>query len=421
MTAPPAGTRLESMTDTAPTIETLEAPVLRPAPGVAWAETGILNPAVIDEPGSSRLHMLFRASGPWPQARRAGQPLPYPIFLGYASSDDAGRTWQADLSRPALAPALETEPDKIRIRARDGGDVVNHANGCIEDPRLFRLDGRLYCTTACRMFPPGPYWECIDLMQCSPAWAREGAHEFGMAATENVTVSVLWEVDLDALRAGDYERAFSYVTHLTDPERGDNRDVFLLPAQVPVNGTPRYLCFHRPHDPSHYGQAYSGLAPAIFLAAASRLEDFATSSAEHRLLAVSELPWEGDRIGASWVPLPLKNGEWLLPYHGKCDSTIGYTQSFMILESGADGWPVVKNRCSDRVMYARRDWELSGVFKTPCVFTCGGLVQEDGRLLMTYGAADTVSGVAWTDLVALVGRVRCFDPHGQAIPACCCS
>ena len=71
-------------------------------------------------------------------------------------------------------------------------------------------------------------------------------------------------------------------------------------------------------------------------------------------------------------------------------------------------------------MYARRDWELDGVFKTPCVFTCGGLVL-DGRLLMTYGAADTVSGVAWTDLAALVERVRCFDASGQAIPACCCA
>lgn len=404
------------MSPEAPSIETLDAPVLRPQPGVPWAETTLLNPAIIDEPGTSRIHMLFRASGPWAQAQRPGQPIPYPIFLGYAWSDDAGVTWQADLSRPALAPALEVAPEKMFIRRRDGREVVNHANGCIEDPRLFRLDGRLYCSTACRMFPPGPYWENDDPMQCAPEWAREGTLGFDRAAAENVTVTVLWEVDLPALRSGDYERAFCYVTHLTDPERGDNRDAFLLPRPLLVGGSSRYLCLHRPADSGQYDASLLGLPPSIFLASASRLEDLPLAGCtEHRLLAQPELPWEGTRIGASWVPIPLENGEWLLPYHGKLDGPLGYTQSFMILEPGPDGWPAVKNRCPDRLMVARKDWELAGIFPTPCVFTCGGLVL-DGRLLMTYGAADTVAGAAWTDFDALVARVRCFDPHGQSIP-----
>jgi hypothetical protein len=212
-------------------IRTLDAPILVPQAGVDWADTMLLNPAIIDDPGSPRLHMLFRATGPWSRARIEGRPPSFPIFLGYATSDDNGRTWQADFSRPCLAPALAMEPDAIKIRARDGRVVTNHANGCVEDPHLFRLDGKLHLTTACRMFPPGPYWEHDDPMQCAPDWARndgENPGGLGRAARENVTVSVRWEVDLGRLAAGDYAGAFVYVTHLTDPGRGENRDVFLF-------------------------------------------------------------------------------------------------------------------------------------------------------------------------------------------------
>lgn len=397
-------------------VETLDHPVLRPHPDVPWAETMVLNPAVIDEPGSTRLHMLFRASGPWPQARLPGQPAPYPIFLGYACSDDGGCTWQADWSRPALAPAMETDPAKIVIRNRDGQLVVNHANGCLEDPRLFRLDGRLYCTTACRMFPPGPYWENDDPMQCAPGWARRKSTALGRAATENITVSVLWEVDLAALASHRYGDAFTFVTHLTDPELGDNRDVMLFPQTVTIDGRPSLLCLHRPADASGYGPLLAGIRPSIFIAAARHLEDFPTAMAAHRLLARPEFWWEENRIGASWGPIPLEDGRWLMACHGKLDKVTGYTQSFMILAPCENGWPEVVHRCPRRIMTASQPWEKEGLFTTPCVFTCGGTVLQDGRLLMTYGAADTVAGAAWIDLAALVREIEAFDANGNMIP-----
>lgn len=390
-------------------ITTLDHPILRPPPGVPWAETMVLNPAVIDEPGRDRLHMLFRASGP---GQSTGGPAPYPIYLGYACSNDGGATWQADWSRPALAPALQTAPDKIVIRNRRGDWVTNHANGCVEDPRLFRLGGKLYCTTACRMFPPGPYWERDDPMQCAPAWARH-AKTLGRAAGENVTVSVLWEVDLEALGDGRYEEAFVYVTHLTDPELGDNRDAMLFPAAVEQEGRPVFLCLHRPANPAAYGTDFQGLKPSIFVAAARRLEDFPTALARHRLLAQPEFWWEGNRIGASWGPLLMDDGRWLLPYHGKLDETTGYTQSFMILCMDGAQWPRIEHRCPERMMQAVKSWEKEGLFRTPCVFTCGGVPLPDGRLLMTYGAADTVAGAAWADFGRLLGRVRSYDSHGQ--------
>src|SRR5947209_4829438 len=152
-------------------------PLLEPVPGCPWADTMVLNPAIVKHPASPRLHMLFRASGPWPQMRYPDRPLPYPIFLGYAFSDDGGNSWCADFSRPALAPAIKDQPEELYITNAFGNRVINHANGCIEDPRLFWLDGKLYCTTACRMFPPGPYWINDEPTQCAPGWIL-GEHAF---------------------------------------------------------------------------------------------------------------------------------------------------------------------------------------------------------------------------------------------------
>jgi predicted GH43/DUF377 family glycosyl hydrolase len=395
-----------------PEFRTPDAPVLVPREGVPWADTMLLNPAVLDDPATGRLHMLFRATGPWPQARTPGRPLPYPIFLGYAWSEDGGVTWNPDFSRPCLAPALAMEEAAIRIRDRAGNLVVNHANGCIEDPRLFRFEGRVHVTTACRMFPPGPYWEHDEPLQCAPEWARAGRHALGRAATENLTVTVLWEVDLAALVAGRYAEAFRYVAPLTDPELGDNRDAFPFPRRLRIGGRDLCVALHRPFEPACYGGAYAKLQPSIFLSAAPTLEELGGPRAEHRLLAQSLFPWEGNRVGASWVPLELDNGDWLVPYHGKQDAVVGYTQSFLVVTQGQDGWPVGRHRCPDRLQYARKRWELDGRFKTPCVFTCGG-VRVGDDLVVTYGAADTVAGVARTDFRALVAHVRTYDADGN--------
>jgi len=142
------------------TIQKKNAPILVPKQGCSWADTMVLNPAMIPDPENPDCyHMLFRATGPYPEKRVEGQPLPYPIFLGYAVSHDRGETWDADFENPALAPTLNMQKDAIKRINRAGEQVVNHANGCIEDPRLFPFEGGLYLTTACRMFPPGPYWE----------------------------------------------------------------------------------------------------------------------------------------------------------------------------------------------------------------------------------------------------------------------
>jgi len=384
-------------------------PAIVPQSGCDWAEKMVLNPAIIADDETERLHMLFRASGPYPQKRLPGKDLPYPIFLGYAYSDDNGESWTADFSRPALAPALEYEREKLfRLDGR-GRPCLNYANAYTEDPRLFYLEGELYLTVACRVFPVGAYWNCRkpgDEPDVMPDW-HATAHDLGRAVTEDVTVTVLYHVDLQALKRRDYDHAFKFLTRITDPERGDNRDAFLFPERLTIDGRKQYVMLHR------CAESFDGAAPhhSMWMSAADDLYDLGTAKANHRLLAVPTFNWEQDRIGGSWPPIKLADGQWLLAYHGKQDNQVGYTQSFMILKQGQGGWPEIHHRCSERLLYTTETWEFSDLLYCPCIFTCSGILRN-GELIMGYGAADEKVGIARCDFTTLVDHVKDFDKYG---------
>jgi len=390
------------------------SPAICPQTGCDWADMMVLNPAMIKDPKTHRLHMLFRTTGSWPEKQIPDKSLPYPSFLGYGYSDDLGETWHADFSRPALAPALAYEKENIWIKNIHGHRVVNYANGCTEDPRLIYIDETLYLTVACRMFPPGPYWIHDEPTQCSPAWIHDADQPFGIAARANLTVTVLYQVDLDRLQAQDYEHAFAYVTHLTDPEVSDNRDAFLFPGKLTIDGQSQYVMIHRPREPYTFPGGREGVSPSIFISSASCLEDLPTNKAHHRLLAEPMFDWEGNRIGGSFPPIKISNNEWLLGYHGKKDDTTGYTQSFMILRQDADQFPRGLHRCPDRLMYARQPWELEGRFKIPCLFSCSGIVVGED-LIIGYGAADERVGIAKCKFSDLVSYLRQYNEIGNNI------
>jgi predicted GH43/DUF377 family glycosyl hydrolase len=385
--------------------------VLEPQKGSPWADEMVLNPAVIEDPKTGRIHMLFRATGPWPQKQIPGRPMPYPIFLGYACSKDQGRTWTTDFSRPALAPALAYEIKDVTIRNCDNETVTNHANGCIEDPRLFFLEGQCYVIVACRLMPPGPYWIHDEPSQCAPSWIKTAENPFGKAASENVTVNVLYKVDLERLAHGEYENAFHYVIHLTDPQYGEDRDVVLFPEKLAINGRKQYVSLHRPFVPANY-PGVSEKLPSIFVCASDSLKTLWNETKSQTVVASPMFPWEGDRIGASTPPIRISDKEWLLCYHGKQDAVVGYTQSFMILEEQAQGFPRITHRCSERVMFAQDPWEMPHKFKTPCVFATG-LIRLGDDLLISYGAADERVGVARMRYRELVDFVRTFDAQGS--------
>ncbi|MBC8062701.1 MAG: hypothetical protein H7Y18_18870 [Clostridiaceae bacterium] len=397
-----------------PEIKYSQKPVIEPKEGCSWADTMVLNPAIVKDPNSATIHMLFRATGPWSLKNLKGLSDPYPIFLGYASSEDQGQTWDIDFSTPALAPALEYEIKKLYITDHEGNKVVNHANGCIEDPRIFEVEGQLYVSAACRMFPPGPYWLGDKRRDNLPEWAESDNNPFGSAASKNDTTTVLFKLDLDKLKERDYDNTFKYVCVLTDGNVTDNRDVFFFPNKMLIKDKMQYVMLHRPDEPDAFEAGKGVHKPSIFLAAAEAIKDFVTEKAEHKLLAVGIFDWEEERIGASWPPISLGNGEWLVSYHGKQIPTYGYTQSFMILKEQENDFPEIINRCPTRLMYAKQDWELPDKFLCPCIFTTGG-IKVDNALIMSYGAADQKVGVAWANFDEVVSYIKLFDKHGNII------
>lgn len=386
-------------------------PVIEPCPGCDWADTMVLNPALVMREGEKTIHMLFRATGPWSQKNLKGKADPYPIFLGYAKSEDGGETFTPDFSRPALAPLLAYEEEELYICNDRGERVINYANGCVEDPRIFEVEGELFLSVACRMFPPGPYWEGDKRRDNLPDWAMKEGNPIGMLASRNDTVTVLYRLYLDKLADGKYEEAFSYIGPLTDGNVTDNRDVFLFPKKFKIHGKEQFLMLHRPEKPDRFEAGRGIFKPSIFLAAAPSIEDFVTDKATHKLLAKGEFDWEEERVGASFPPIDIGNGEWLVSYHGKQMPDYGYTQSFMILKEVENDFPIIVHRMSERLIYARQDWELPDKFPCPCIFTTGGVVYGE-ELIMGYGAADQKIGIAKTNLQELITYIRRFDEKG---------
>ncbi len=390
------------------------APVIEPKVGCDWADTMVLNPALMLDEDCKTIHMLFRATGPWKQKNLQGLSAPYPIFLGYAKSEDFGESFEAHFSKPALSPRVEYKRENMYVTDYKGEIVLDYANGCVEDPRIFKVEGKTYLTVASRLFPPGPYWEKDARRDNLPDWVATDQTNVGVCARRNDTVTVLYELDESKLISGDYENAFTYVCPLTDGALSDNRDVFFFPKRFKIQGKEQLLMLHRPDNPSKFQGVTDVTTPSIMLAAAESFEDFATEEATNQLLATSQFDWEEERVGASFPPIDLGNGKWLISYHGKQLPDYGYTQSFMILQEQEDDFPKIINRMSDRLIYAKQSWELPDKFPCPCIFTTGGVIVDD-TLIMGYGAADQKIGIAKVCLSELVKYVETFDENGKQI------
>lgn len=376
--------------------------LLSPVKDCSWASEMVLNPAIIEDPVTKGVHMLVRTSGPYAHKRLEGKPLPYPIFLAYGYSEDGGENFEFDFDTPALAPLLEYDKEKLMVKDGRGELVPAYHNGCIEDPRLFFVEGECYLTVACRMFPPGPYWELDEPTQCMPEWALSPDSPY--VSQENLTVTVLYKVDLSALIKKDYASAFTFITSLTDPKRGQDRDVFIFPEKMMIDGQAQYVMMHRPVTPDKYDEFDEG-RPSIVLSAAPDFYSFAKEATRRELIYPPSLDWQSNRVGASTPVISLGNGEWLLCFHGKKNDEEGYAQSFMILKERENDFPMITHLYPKKWIVNEADFERPAKFGIPCVFFTG-MIKQDDTLLVSYGAADEFAATMRLDFDKLVGILR---------------
>ena len=149
----------------------------------------------------------------------------------------------------------------------------------------------------------------------------------------------------------------------------ENKDVVLFPERI--DG--KYYALHRPVSPLFKRQD-------IWIAESPDLRCWGN----HRFLCGPRADcWDRIKVGASAVPFKIEQG-WLEIYHGVGRDN-RYCLGAVLLDANQP-WKVIA-RAEKPIFQPQADYEQSGFFGN-VIFTCG-LLYEDDKLKIYYGAADT--------------------------------
>lgn len=173
-----------------------------------------------------------------------------------------------------------------------------------------------------------------------------------------------------------------------------NRNGVLFPQKI--GG--KYAMLSRPSDNGHtpFGDIYISYSPDM------------TYWGEHRIvMKVTPFPesaWQCTKIGAGPVPIRTEEG-WLLFYHGVITTCNGFRYSM--------GAALLDLDRPDRVLYRTRPYllapaepyELCGDVPN-VVFPCAALTDDEGRIAIYYGAADTVTCLAFCRREEIIAFVK---------------
>ncbi|GJM63005.1 glycoside hydrolase family 130 protein [Persicobacter diffluens] len=174
-----------------------------------------------------------------------------------------------------------------------------------------------------------------------------------------------------------------------------NRNGVLFPEKI--NG--KYLMLSRPSDTGHtpFGD--------IFLSQSPDMKYWG----EHRHV-MSPAPfedsaWQCMKIGAGPAPIKTEEG-WLLIYHGVLRSCNGYVYAMgAALLDLEEPWKVLY-RSQPYLLSPQTPYECMGDVPN-VVFPCAALYEEEsGKLAVYYGAADTVTGLAFAYVPELLDWLK---------------
>ncbi len=166
----------------------------------------------------------------------------------------------------------------------------------------------------------------------------------------------------------------------------DNKDVVIFPGKI--NG--RYFAVHRPSsDLFKKNDMWISESPDLL------------SWGNHRfLMSQSDDGWDCLRIGAGAVPFKADAG-WLEVYHG-ADANNRYSLGAVLLDAN-EPWKALA-RTREPIFEPQADYECRGFFGN-VVFTCG-LLCENEKIKLYYGASDTVTCYAEIDLVDILSALK---------------
>src|SRR5512140_1223549 len=187
-----------------------------------------------------------------------------------------------------------------------------------------------------------------------------------------------------------YTFDFEKFTFLENALLPFNRNGVLFPRKI--NG--KYVMFSRPSDNGHtpFGDIY--LSQSLDM----------IHWGEHRFVMAPSEPWQATKIGAGPVPIETDEG-WLLFFHGVLTSCNGFVYSFGAALLDLDQpWKVV-HRTQSYLMSPQTLYECAG--DVPNVaFPCAALTDDQGRIAIYYGCADTVTGLAFTTIKDVIDFLK---------------
>ncbi len=301
-----------------------ENPVLQPNPANAWETKAVFNPAALYEDG--KVHLAYRAIGD--DDRSA---------LGYAESRD-GLHFGERLSAPMY---VATEPFEgsahLRPRSSQGAYASGGGGwGGVEDPRMTRIDDRVYMT-----------YVAYD------GWSPPRVALTSIALKDFLEKKWNWKKPVLISR----------------PDVVD-KNACVFPEKV----RGKYVILHR-------------VFPDILLDYVDDLDFDGKSGWLKGQHAIKPDPesWDSRKIGAGAPPIKTKRG-WLLIYQAVGDHDAGrYKMGAMLLDLRHP--EVVRARSKEPILEPDEWYENQG-WKSGVAYPCGAVV-KDGRLLVYYGGADT--------------------------------
>ncbi len=171
-----------------------------------------------------------------------------------------------------------------------------------------------------------------------------------------------------------------------------NRNGVLFPKKI----NDMYMMISRPSDTGHtpFGDIYI-----------SQSKDL-TFWGKHRLVMKAYGDgWQSTKVGAGPVPIETSEG-WLLIYHGVLTSCNGFVYSMGVALFDLDEPWKVLYRSEPYILSPQMDYECIGDVPN-VVFPCAALTDSaTGRIAIYYGAADTVTGLAFTKIDILLDFLK---------------
>ncbi|MBZ9685699.1 glycoside hydrolase family 130 protein [Clostridium estertheticum] len=265
-------------------------------------------------------------------------------FAGVFRCDDKRREMRihAGFSEDGLSWNIEPEPIKFIVDLEDIGEFEY-----AYDPRVCFIEDRYYVT-----------------------WCN-GYH--------GPTIGLAYTFDF---------KKFYQMNNLTLPY---NRNGVLFPRKI--NG--KYAMLSRPSDTGHtaFGDIYYSESPDL------------TYWGRHKHVMGTRGWWQSTKIGAGPVPIETTEG-WLMFYHGVLTSCNGYVYHFgAALLDLEQPWKVLY-RTEPYLMSPQAIYERVGDVPN-VVFPCAALADsETGKIAVYYGAADTVTAIAYTQVDELIEYIK---------------